>query len=420
MTTLDGPLDGVRVVDLSALAPGPYCSMLLADMGAEVILVEQAGRPQGRRDLSRDPNEERRRYSSYALGRGKRSIGLNLKADEAREIFYQLSDEADVVLEGFRPGVVKRLGVDWETLSQRNPGLIYCSLSGFGQTGPYASHVGHDINYIATAGALGMIGDYASGGRPAIPVNIIADFAGGGLMAAFAIVCAIQARERTGEGQYIDLAMSDGSMSLITSALAGYEGAGADMRPARHVLNGASLTTRSMRRRTGAGSRSARWSRTSTPTLPGARVGAVHRRPGHDGSRAARGGPGGVRRCLQAAQRRRVARAAERCRRLRQAGAVAGGSARGSTQPRPRDGCRSRDAGRGHDATGGGCAEAVGTPGRIRAGAPARGQDTEDLLAGWDTTPTRSLRCESARLWHELDRTGCFRDQALVTCAHYD
>jgi len=238
MTTLDGPLDGIRVVDLSALAPGPYCSMLLADMGAEVILVEQAGRPRGRRDVSSDPNEERRRYSSYALGRGKRSIGLNLKADEAREIFYQLSDEADVVLEGFRPGVVKRLGVDWDTLSARNSRLIYCSLSGFGQTGPYAPHVGHDINYIATAGALGMIGDFAADGRPAIPVNIIADFAGGGLMAAFAIVCAIQARERTGEGQYIDVAMSDGSMSLITSALAGYEGAGADMRPAQHVLNG--------------------------------------------------------------------------------------------------------------------------------------------------------------------------------------
>ncbi|MXX47758.1 MAG: CoA transferase [Chloroflexi bacterium] len=238
MTILDGPLDGIRVVDLSALAPGPYCSMLLADMGAEVILVEQAGRPRGRRDVSRDPNEERRRYSSYALGRGKRSIGLNLKADEAREIFYQLSDETDVVLEGFRPGVVKRLGVDWDTLSARNSRLIYCSLSGFGQTGPYAPHVGHDINYIATAGALGMIGDFAADGRPAIPVNIIADFAGGGLMAAFAIVCAIQARERTGEGQYIDLAMSDGSMSLITSALAGYEGAGADMRPAQHVLNG--------------------------------------------------------------------------------------------------------------------------------------------------------------------------------------
>jgi len=238
MTMLDGPLDGIRVIDLSALAPGPYCSMLLADMGAEVILVEQAGRPRGRRDLAKDPNEERRRYSSYALGRGKRSIGLNLKADEAREIFYRLVDDADVVLEGFRPGVVKRLGVDWQTLLARNARLVYCSLSGFGQTGPYASHVGHDINYIATAGALGMIGDYASAGRPAIPVNIIADFAGGGLMAAFAIVCALQARERTGEGQYIDLGMSDGSMSLITSALAGYEGAGADMRPARHVLNG--------------------------------------------------------------------------------------------------------------------------------------------------------------------------------------
>ena len=239
MASLDGPLDGVRVLDLSALAPGPYCSMLLSDMGAEVILIQQAGRPQGRRDLAgRDPNEERRRYSGYALGRGKRSIGLNLKSEEAREIFYRLAEQADVVLEGFRPGVVARLGVDWQTLQERNPRLVYCSLSGFGQTGPYAAHVGHDINYIATGGALGMIGDYAAAGRPAIPVNIIADFAGGGLMAAFAIVCALQARERTGEGQYIDLGMSDGVLSLITSALAGFAGAGADMSPAAHVLNG--------------------------------------------------------------------------------------------------------------------------------------------------------------------------------------
>ena len=240
---LDGPLDGLRVLDLSRLAPGPYCSMLLADMGAEVIMIEEAGRPRGRRSAEAqaapDPNEERRRYSSYALGRGKRSIGLNLKSEQAREIFYALAESADVVLEGFRPGVVQRLGVDWPTLRGINPRLVYCSLSGFGQSGPYAAHVGHDINYIAIGGALGMIGDREAGGRPAIPANIIADFAGGGLMAAFAILCALQARGRSGEGQYIDLAMSDGVLSLITSALAGREGAGADMRPAAHMLNGA-------------------------------------------------------------------------------------------------------------------------------------------------------------------------------------
>ena len=239
---LDGPLDGLRVLDLSRLAPGPYCSMLLADMGAEVILIEEAGRPQGRRSADAqtapDPNEERRRYSSYALARGKRSIGLNLKSPEARQIFYDLAQTADIVLEGFRPGVVQRLGVDWHTLQPLNPHLIYCSLSGFGQTGPYAAHVGHDINYIAVGGALGMIGDRDASGRPAIPVNIIADFAAGGLMAAFAILCAVHARQRTGQGQYIDLAMSDGTLSLITSALAGHEGAGADMRPAQHMLNG--------------------------------------------------------------------------------------------------------------------------------------------------------------------------------------
>ena len=239
---LDGPLDGIRVLDLSRLAPGPYCSMLLADMGAEVIMVEEAGRPHGRRAADAqpgaDPNEERRRYSSYALGRGKRSIGLNLKDERARAIFHRLAEGADVVLEGFRPGVVERLGVDWGTLRALNPRLVYCSLSGFGQTGPYAEHVGHDVNYIAAAGALGMIGDREAGGRPAIPANIIADFAGGGLMAAFGIACALQARERTGEGQYVDAAMTDGVLSLITSALAGFEGAGADMRPGRHQLNG--------------------------------------------------------------------------------------------------------------------------------------------------------------------------------------
>lgn len=238
------PLEGITILDLSRLAPGPYCSMLLADMGADVLLIEEAGTPSGRRaaqagPASQDPNAERRAAANNALGRNKRSLRLNLKTDEAREIFYKLADKADVVLEGFRPGVVKRLGVDYETLSARNPRIIFCSLSGFGQDGPYSQHVGHDINYISIAGALGMIGSQGKGGQPAVPVNIVADFAGGGLMAAFSILCAVIARERTGRGQSIDVAMSDGVMSLISSMAATHFATGQNIEPGTSMLNGA-------------------------------------------------------------------------------------------------------------------------------------------------------------------------------------
>ncbi len=241
------PLEGMKILDLSRLAPGPYCTMLLGDMGADVLLIEEAGTPSGRRAAQAaqgpqgadDPNAARRVAAGNSLGRNKRSLRLNLKKDEAREIFYKLVDEADVVLEGFRPGVVKRLGVDYETLSARNPRIICCSLSGFGQDGPYAMNVGHDINYISIGGALGMIGSEGPGKRPAIPVNIIADFAGGGLMAAFAILCAVQARERTGKGQNIDVAMSDGVMSLISSMAAMHFASGQEIAPRDSMLNGA-------------------------------------------------------------------------------------------------------------------------------------------------------------------------------------
>ena len=157
----------LRILDLSRLAPGPYCTMLLGDMGADVLVIDDA------RDVAatgaasagvpRDETALRRAASDATLRRNKRSLALNLKTDAARGIFYRLADEADIVLEGFRPGVVKRLGVDYDTLAARNPRLIYCSLSGYGQTGPYAAHVGHDINYIATTGALAASGSDAPG-----------------------------------------------------------------------------------------------------------------------------------------------------------------------------------------------------------------------------------------------------------------
>ena len=230
-------LEGIKVLDLSRLAPGPYCSMLLADFGADITLVEAVPGSSAKLGGGQRRGDSAERAAAYnALGRGKKSITLNLKEPEAREIFYKLADEADVVLEGFRPGVVSRLGVDYETLSKRNPRIVYCSLSGFGQTGPYSNLVGHDINYISVGGALGVTG--RPGTPPAIPINIVADFAGGGMHAALAICIAIIARERTGRGQNVDISMSDGVMSLMTSAFSGYFSTGNVIKPGEFLLNG--------------------------------------------------------------------------------------------------------------------------------------------------------------------------------------
>lgn len=191
-------LEGIRVLDLTRIGPGPFCTMLLGDMGAEVIWVQPGAAVyvEGRlRPLA--ATDEAARANS-ALGRNKQSICLDLRQGPAREVFYKLAAGADVVLEGNRPGVVDRLGIDYGKLSGINPRLVYCSLSGYGQNGPYRSVPGHDVNYIALSGALGLIGDRE--GRPVLPLNILGDFAGGGLLAAYAIVCALMARERTGPG----------------------------------------------------------------------------------------------------------------------------------------------------------------------------------------------------------------------------
>jgi crotonobetainyl-CoA:carnitine CoA-transferase CaiB-like acyl-CoA transferase len=231
-------LDGIKVLDLSRLAPGPHCSMLLADFGADVTLVEAVPGVSAKLGGGNRQSEGAVRAAAYnALGRGKKSIALNLKDERAREIFYELVKGADVVIEGFRPGVVKRLGVDYETLAKINPRIICCSVSGFGQTGPYSNLVGHDINYISIGGALGVTG--RPGTPPAIPINIIADFAGGGLTAAFAICVALLARDKTGRGQNVDVGMSDGVMSLMTMAFTSYFSTGNPIRPGQFLLNGA-------------------------------------------------------------------------------------------------------------------------------------------------------------------------------------
>jgi alpha-methylacyl-CoA racemase len=208
-------LEGVKILDLSVLVPGAFCTMLLGDLGADVLKIE-APRENELRSSSRVvPKEEQRKAAAhYALDRNKKSIMVNLKSEAGREIFYHLSQNADVIVEGFRPGVAERLKIDYETVSNLNPKIIYCSLSGYGQDGPYRAFPGHDINYIAMAGVLGLIG--SDQGLPAVPLNLVADFAGAALYGALGISVALVARNKTGKGQYVDIAYMDGAISLMT------------------------------------------------------------------------------------------------------------------------------------------------------------------------------------------------------------
>lgn len=192
------PLDGIRVIDLSRLAPGPYCSMILADLGADVIV---AGGGAGGGPLPQ-------------VARGKQFVSVNLKTPAGQQALQGLVADADVLIEGFRPGVAARLGVDYDTLAAIRPDLVYCSVTGYGQTGPLASAAGHDINYLALVGVLGAIGPVD--GPPVPPLNLIADFAGGSYMAVISILAALRERESSGRGQYLDVAMIDGVQSMMT------------------------------------------------------------------------------------------------------------------------------------------------------------------------------------------------------------
>jgi crotonobetainyl-CoA:carnitine CoA-transferase CaiB-like acyl-CoA transferase len=201
-------LDGVKVLDLSRLLPGPFCSMLLADLGADVIKVED---PKGG-DYIRWWPPLLGKNSGYhvVLNRNKRSLTLNLKASQGKEVFRDLVTTADVVLEGFRPSVMDRLGLGYEALKDINPRLIYCAITGYGQDGPRAHRAGHDNNYLALNGILSYSGH---DGQPVMPGVQIADIGGGALYAAFSIVAALFARERLGQGQCIDIAMADGAFT---------------------------------------------------------------------------------------------------------------------------------------------------------------------------------------------------------------
>jgi len=209
-------LEGIKVLDLCHLPPGMYCTMILSDLGAEVLRVERPAQGASSKDMGNSPwNTERVNHViNRALNRNKKSMALNLKSDEARQIFYKLAKSADVIVEGFKPGVTARLGIDYHTIKEINPKVVYCSLSGYGQDGPYVDLPGHDINYISFGGALGMIGE--AGGPPAIPMNFVADLSCASLNATIGILSALMARNGTGKGQYVDISFTDCVASLIT------------------------------------------------------------------------------------------------------------------------------------------------------------------------------------------------------------
>ena len=197
---MGGALEGITIIDLSRMLPGPYCSMILADHGARVIAIE-------------DKRFEADDLYLSPVNRNKDHMTLNLKSQEGKSIFFKLLDKADVLMEGFRPGVTKRLGIDYDTLKEVQPGIIYCSITGYGQNGPYRDIAGHDVNYLSFSGILDMIGEKDR--SPCIPGIQIADLVGGGMNAAVGILLAIVARERTGRGQYIDISMTDGMVGLL-------------------------------------------------------------------------------------------------------------------------------------------------------------------------------------------------------------
>ena len=199
-----GPLAGVKVLEVAGIGPGPFCCMMLADMGAEVTRLDRAGSVK-----EHDSDQP----SVDVLGRGRRSVGVDLKQADGIETVLKMVEQADVLVEGFRPGVMERLGLGPEVCLERNPKIVFGRMTGWGQEGPMAQAAGHDINYIALAGALEGIG--RPGQNPVPPLNLVGDFGGGGMLLAFGIACALAERAQSGKGQVIDAAMIDGAATLM-------------------------------------------------------------------------------------------------------------------------------------------------------------------------------------------------------------
>jgi alpha-methylacyl-CoA racemase len=232
-------LDGLKVLDLSRLLPGGFCSLMLADHGADVLKVEDTGAGDYVRwSPPAHPGVPRSAASALflALNRGKRSIRLNLKTPEGVDVLKALAREHDVVLESFRPGVLDRLGVGYEALRAENPRLVWCAITGYGQDGPYRDRSGHDMNYLGLVGLLAMQGE--RDGPPVQGGGQIADLGGGALMAAFGVLAALRERDRSGEGQFVDISMADGALSWLAMDAAALLAGGDVPRRGASVLNG--------------------------------------------------------------------------------------------------------------------------------------------------------------------------------------
>jgi len=229
-----GPLTGVRVLDLSRLLPGGYATLILADLGADVVKIEQPGSGDYIRSIP--PVVGGVSAGHAALNRNKRSVTLNLKEPAGRDVLLRLVGDSDVLVESFRPGVLDRLGAGWNACRNANPRLIYCAITGYGQDGPRSSTAGHDINYIGYSGALAMTGE--AGGPPVLPGVQIADLGGGGMSAVIGILAALHRRTQTGLGDFCDVAMLDGVVSWLSLHAAGYLSAGIPVERGRGPLGG--------------------------------------------------------------------------------------------------------------------------------------------------------------------------------------
>jgi crotonobetainyl-CoA:carnitine CoA-transferase CaiB-like acyl-CoA transferase len=238
---LSAPLDGVRVLDLSRLLPGPVCTLHLADLGADVVKVEDTGAGDYARSLGLAPTDGRAASDAPSaffrmVNRNKRSLALDLKAPAGREAFLRLAQRADVIVESFRPGVVDKLGVGYAAVAARNPRIVYCSITGYGQTGPYRDRAGHDINYLGYAGVLDQTG--TSGGPPALSNLQVADLLGGSMNASTAILAALFGASRTGQGSHVDVAMTEGSLAHNIFALHAIETLGRVQARGADLLTG--------------------------------------------------------------------------------------------------------------------------------------------------------------------------------------
>jgi crotonobetainyl-CoA:carnitine CoA-transferase CaiB-like acyl-CoA transferase len=232
---MGGPLEGIRIIDFTRLYPGPFGTQLLGDMGAEVIKVEDKNAPDYIRFFPPKIKDEGAGY--LAVNRNKKSFAIDTRSDEGKELFLKLVEKSDVVVEQFRPGIMDKMGLGYETARKRNKKIIYASITGFGQTGPYAQIPGHDMNYMGLAGISDVIGP--KDGPPVIPGVQVADVAGGGLMSVIGVLAALAARERTGEGQHVDVSMFDGILPFIGMIYANYLAGGGLPERGNTFLSGA-------------------------------------------------------------------------------------------------------------------------------------------------------------------------------------